>query len=268
MKKDGAIASALFVAILGSAIFIAAYFTTADRLFEGLGLAIAAAGLCAAAVGWAFWIIPDEQVVDEIETYPSPPGERAAQSGEVAEDMREVTRPRMLVALLGAALGSFAAAMVLPLRSLGLAPDNLLFHTRWRKGERIVREDGSPVHVDDLNVDSALTIFPEGATDDAQSVATLIRVPEQTLGTASGYMVYSRLCTHAGCPVALYRADVKELICPCHQSVFDVLANGAVAAGPADHPLPRLPIEVGEDGILRATGDFPDPVGPGFWERG
>ena len=81
-------------------------------------------------------------------------------------------------------------------------------------------------------------------------------------------MVYSRLCTHAGCPVALYRADVKELICPCHQSVFDVLANGAVVAGPADHPLPRLPIEVGEDGVLRATGDFPDPVGPGFWERG
>ena len=114
MKKDAAIASALFVAILGSAIFIAAYFTTADRLFEGLGLAIAAAGLCAAAVGWAFWIIPDEQVVDEIETYPSPPGERAAQSGEVAEDVREVTRPRVLVALLGGALASFAAAMILP----------------------------------------------------------------------------------------------------------------------------------------------------------
>jgi ubiquinol-cytochrome c reductase iron-sulfur subunit len=268
MKKDVAIASALFVAILGSASFIAAYFVTADRLFEGLGLAIAAVGSCAAALGWAFWILPDEQVVDEIDSYPSAPSERAAQSSEVAEDVREVTRSRMLIALLGAALGSFAAAMILPIRSLGLAPDNLLFHTRWRKGERIVREDGSPVHVDDVNVDSALTIFPEGATDDAQSVATLIRVAESTPGTASGFMVYSRLCTHAGCPVALYRADVKELICPCHQSVFDVLANGAVVAGPADHALPRLPIEVGEDGVLRAGGDFPDPVGPGFWERG
>ncbi len=267
MKKDAAIASALFVAILGSAIFIAAYFTTADRLFEGLGLAIAAAALCAAALGWAFWIIPDEQVVEEIETYPSPPGQRAAQSGEVAESAREVTRSRMLIALLGAALGSFGLALILPLRSLGLAPDTLLFHTRWRKGERVVRDDGSPVHVNDVNVDSSLTVFPEGATDDAQSVATLIRVSEETPGTAGGYMVYSRLCTHAGCPVALYRADVKELICPCHQSVFDVLANGSVVAGPADHPLPRLPIEVGADGILRASGDFPDPVGPGFWER-
>ncbi len=267
MKKDAAIASALFVAILGSAIFIAAYFITADRLFEGLGLAIAAAGLCAAAVGWAFWIIPEEQVVDEIETYPSPPGERASQSSEVAEDVREVTRSRVLIGLLGAALGSFGLALILPLRSLGLAPDNLLFHTRWRKGQRVVREDGSLVHVDDVNVDSSLTIFPEDATDDAQSVATLIRVPEGTPGTADGFLVYSRLCTHAGCPVALYRADVKELICPCHQSVFDVLANGAVIAGPADHALPRLPIEVGDDGVLRATGDFPDPVGPGFWEH-
>ena len=127
MKKDAAIASALFVAILGSAIFIAAYFTGGDRLFEGLGLAIAAVGLCAAAVGWAFWIIPDEQVVDEIETYPSPPGERVAQSGEVAEDVREVTRPRVLVALLGAALASFAAALILPLRSLGSRPDRSCF---------------------------------------------------------------------------------------------------------------------------------------------
>ena len=268
MKREAATAAALFAAILGSAIFVAAYFLTADRLFEGLGLSIAAAGLAAAAIGWAFWILPHEQVVDEVDTYPSSAADRACQSAEIAEDVREITRPRMLLALLGAALGSFGAALILPLRSLGIAPDSLLFHTKWRNGSRVLHEDGRAVHVDDLNVNAAIVVFPEGGLDDAQSVATLVRVPEDTPGTARGYMVYSRLCTHAGCPVALYRAADRELICPCHQSVFDVMSDGAVLSGPADHPLPRLPIAIGSDGVLRSTSDFSQPVGPGFWERG
>ncbi len=268
MKRDGIIASALLLAILGSAAFIAAYFTGGDRLYEGLGIAAAAVGLCIAAAGWAFWIVPEEKVVDEVDTYPSSLDDRATQSGEVSEGLRELTRSRALVALLVAALGSFAAALILPIRSLGLAPDALLFRTRWRRGARIVRDDGTLVHVDDLNVDTVMTVFPEGATGDPQSVVTLVRVPESIPGTASGYVAYSRLCTHAGCPVALYRAQERELICPCHQSVFDVLADGAVISGPADHALPRLPIEIGSDGILRATDDFSEPVGPGFWERG
>jgi ubiquinol-cytochrome c reductase iron-sulfur subunit len=267
MKKEAAIASVLFVAILGSAIFIASYFVTANRLFEGLGLAIATAGFCAAAVGWAFWILPDEQVIDEI-PYPSSAQERAAQSSETAEGLREVTRSRALIALLGAALGSFACALILPIRSLGLDPDRRLFGTQWRKGSALVRDDGRLIRVTDLNVDAAVTVFPQNAIGDAQSVATLIRVAENTPGTAGGYMAYSRLCTHAGCPVALYRASTKELLCPCHQSLFNVLANGAVVSGPADAPLPRLPIEIDSGGLLRATGDFPEPVGPGFWEHG
>ena len=267
MKREAAIASALLLTILGSVAFIAAYFLAADRLYEGLALAIAACGLCAAALGWAFWLLPHERVVDEIETYPSPRHERTEQSAEIAEDVREFTRPRLLLALLGGAVVSFAASLVVPFRSLGIAPDALLFHTRWRRGGRMVRADGSLVGAADLNVDAAITVFPEGWIGDAQSSATLIRVPEDTPGTARGYMVYSRLCTHAGCPVALYRPSTKELLCPCHQSLFDVMDDGAVISGPADHPLPRLPIQIGDDGMLRATGDFPQPVGPGFWER-
>lgn len=267
MRRETAIAAALGAATLGSAAFIAGYVTTAGRLYEGLSLAVAAAGLSAAALGWAFWIVPPEQVVDEIETYPSSPAERAAQTAEIAKDGRRVTRPRLLLALCGAALGSFAAALILPLRSLGVAPDGLLFRTRWRRGEGLAREDGTLVRVNDLNVDSTVTVFPESALGDAQSVVTLIRLSDAVPDAASGYMAYSRLCTHAGCPVALYRAAARQLVCPCHQSVFDVLSEGAVVSGPADHALPRLPIEVGEDGVLRATGDFSTPVGPGFWER-
>lgn len=270
MKREAAIAIALAVAILGSGGFIAAYAAGGDRLYEGLALALAAAGLCAALLGWAFWIVPDEQVVDRLE-YPSPPQERALQTAVVAEDLREVTRPRLLLLMLGGAVAAFCAALVVPFRSLGLAPDGLLFHTRWRNGERLVREDGSFVHVNDLAVDSATTVFPESAVDDPQSQAMLIRLPavRQVPGdTAEGYVAYSKICTHAGCPVALYRAKAQQLLCPCHQSLFDVVENGAVVSGPADHPLPRLPLIAGPDGILRAAGDFNAPVGPGFWERG
>jgi ubiquinol-cytochrome c reductase iron-sulfur subunit len=260
------IGGALIAAILGSALFIAAYFSGGVRLYEGLSLALAAAGLSAAGLGWAAWILPHERVTDLIETYPSASDERAEES-EMAADWRAVSRSRALVRLLYAALAAFAAALVVPIRSLGPAPGDSLFHTRWRKGTRLARPDGRIVGVQDLDVDSAVTVFPEDAIGDAQSQAMLIRLPDGIAQSAQGYIVYSKICTHAGCPVALYRAGAKELMCPCHQSVFDVTAQGAVVSGPADHALPRLPIEVGADGILRAAGDFPEPVGPSFWER-
>jgi len=124
------------------------------------------------------------------------------------------------------------------------------------------------VRAPDLEVNSVVTVFPEGAIGDPLSQTMLIRLPNDVAQTAQGYIAYSKVCTHAGCPVALYRSAAKELMCPCHQSVFDVVDNGAVVSGPADHALPRLPIDLTSDGYLIATGDFPEPVGPGFWERG
>jgi ubiquinol-cytochrome c reductase iron-sulfur subunit len=261
------IAGALFLTVVGSGGFIAAYATGGIVLWEGLGLGGAALGLCLAALGWAFWIVPQEQVVDEIVTYPSPATERAAQAAELEERVAAVSRSRLLLAMLGGALASFGAALLVPIRSLGPKIDETLFHTAWRDGSALVRDDGTPVRVTDLNVDSAILVFPQNAVEDAMSQATLIRVPDSQAPHTQGYMAYSRVCTHAGCPVALYRAPDRELMCPCHQSVFDVLADGAVVSGPADRALPRLPIEIGPDGILRATGDFPYPVGPGFWEE-
>ena len=265
--KERLVGVALLVAIAGSALFIAAYFTGGARVYEGLALALTAAALCAAAIGWALWLLPREQVADEIVTYPSAPAQRAGETGELRSDVRAIARPRALLGLLYVALGAFAAALVVPIRSLGPAPRDTLFHTRWRKGARIARPNGNPVRVDDLEVDSAITVFPAGALDDPQSQAMLLRVPEELAPSTRGYLVYSKLCTHAGCPVALYRAAAKELMCPCHQSVFNVLGDGAVVSGPADHSLPRLPIAIAPDGTLVATDDFPEPVGPSFWER-
>jgi ubiquinol-cytochrome c reductase iron-sulfur subunit len=267
-NEERGIAGALLLAMLASAGFIAAYATSGSRLAEGIALAVAAASLCTAAIGWAFWILPHEQVVDALDSYPSPPADRIAEARTMGEDLREVSRSRILVRLLYGALGAFAAALVVPIRSLGPAPGDTLFHTKWRKGDRLVKETGALVRAGDLNVDSAITVFPEGAVGDAQSQAMLVRLPEGLADTAKGYIAYSKVCTHAGCPVALYRAAARQLLCPCHQSLFDVTSDGAVVSGPADHALPRLPIEIDDDGVLRATGDFPDPVGPGFWERG
>ncbi len=266
--RDRAIVAALAASIIGSALFIVSYATGGDRLYEGLSLALAVAGLCGATLGWAFWILPPEQVVDLRDDYPSPPVVRRAESAEVREAFEEFNRKRALVRMLYAALGIFGIALVVPIRSLGPRVDDVLFHTKWRRGNRLVREDGRPVRLTELNVDSVVTVFPEDALGDAQSQAMLIRLPDGVANSAQGYIAYSKICTHAGCPVALYRAGSKQLMCPCHQSVFDVVDNGAVVAGPADHALPRLPIAVDGEGYLRATGDFPEPVGPGFWERG
>ncbi len=266
--KDRVIAAALLLAMLGAALFIAAYATGGDRVYEGLSFALCAAGLCAAGVGWAFWILPDEHVEDERDDYPSSARDRAAEDVEATSGIIDATRKRFLTRMLYTALGFFGAALIVPIRSLGPAFGDAAFHTKWRKGTRLQREDGSFVKATDLNVDSVVTVFPEGAIGDAQSQTVLIRVGDDVGGAADGYVAYSKVCTHAGCPVALYRATAKQLMCPCHQSVFDVVNDGAVVSGPADHALPRLPIEVAADGFVRASGDYPEPVGPGFWQQG
>ena len=267
-KREWAIAVALGAAIAGSVLFVVAYATNGDRLFAGLSLAFAAAALAGAAIGWAFWIVPKTQVVDDVDDYPSSRVERYLESVELHTGERGVTRNVLLTRLLYVALGFFGVALVVPVRSLGNGPDDTLFHTKWRRGDRLVRENGALVRVDDLNVDSVVTVFPEHAVGDAQSQTLLIRLPASLGDTERGYVAYSKICTHAGCPVALYRAAAKQLMCPCHQSVFDVTADCAVVSGPADHALPRLPIEIDDKGYVRAGGDFPEPVGPGFWERG
>ena len=122
-----------------------------------------------------------------------------------------------------------------------------------------------------------LTVWPEGHTHAADAPTLLIRTrPTQELklqGEKVGWVVgdiiaYSKLCTHVGCPVGLYQAEEGLLLCPCHQSTFDVLDGARPVFGPAARPLPQLPLDVDDEGYLIATGDFEEPVGPGFWDRG
>jgi ubiquinol-cytochrome c reductase iron-sulfur subunit len=186
-----------------------------------------------------------------------------------------MVRRSFLVRMLGLAAGALGLAAIFPIRSLGPRPGDTLSHTSWRKGKRLVTEDGHPVRFGDLKVSGLLTVFPEGNTDDPDAQTILINVgdapqhvrPGRGNWSASGYVAYSKVCTHAGCPVGLYRSTSHQLLCPCHQSTFDVLDGCRPVFGPAARSLPQLPIEVDADGFLVARSDFTEPIGPGYWNR-
>ncbi len=133
--------------------------------------------------------------------------------------------------------------------------------------------DGLPLSLDSLEVGGFVTVFPEGDEGAADGQTVLIRVhpselrlsEERMEWTQEGYVAYSKICTHAGCPVGLYERETKELFCPCHQSIFDVLRGAEPTAGPATRALPQLPLGIDGAGNLIAQGDFPEPVGPTFW---
>ena len=266
--RERAIAAGLVLSMLGSAGFMLAFALQKSIQWEGFALACVFGGLMIAALGWSRWILPQEEVVDLRDTYPQPDEERAGMVNAWEHGAAATTRKTWLTRMLYGALGLFGLAALFPVGSLGPEPDDALFHTRWKKGDRLQRVDGSFVKASDLNNEATVTVFPEGSIGDSQSMTVLIKLPDGVVKDApDGYIAYSKMCTHAGCPVALYRSADHRLICPCHQSAFDVTNNASVVSGPADHPLPRLPIEVAADGFLRATGDFPAPVGPGFWEH-
>ena len=183
---------------------------------------------------------------------------------------RTVLRRSLVTAV--AALG---VAALFPLRSLGPRPGRSLLRTAWRGGTRVVTLDGEPVRADAVPLGGLLTVFPEGDTGSADAQAVVVRVeprllrlpPDRASWAVDGIVAFSKVCTHAGCPVGLYEADRHELLCPCHQSAFAVLVGAKPVSGPAAWPLPQLPLSVDAEGVLRADGDFSAPVGPGWWKQ-
>ena len=190
-----------------------------------------------------------------------------------AAELETISRRRFLVRLLVAAGGALAAALAIPVLSLGPQPGRSLFETGWRAGSRVVDGDGRPIRPGDLDLGTVQTVFPDGAIGSADAATLLIRVRPADLRldgdraswAPDGAIGYSKICTHAGCPVGLYRAEDNALLCPCHQSTFDVLRGAVPTFGPAARRLPQLPLSVDDDGYLVALDDFPEPVGPSFW---
>ncbi|HEX2052898.1 MAG TPA: Rieske 2Fe-2S domain-containing protein [Actinomycetota bacterium] len=267
------IAVAFAISALAGLSLAAVYVSGGQVQAEGLLLFLALAGLGWGLAEWAAKLLPSGPEVGDYADPPRPGAEREV--AEVVEEGWEESfgRRKFLFRMLGAAAGAMGLALVFPIRSLGPSPGTSLLRTAWRRGSRMVREDGQPVRAADLAVEGILTVFPEGQTDQADSQTVLIRldpsvvrpVPGREDWTADGLIAYSKICTHAGCPVGLYRVATHDLFCPCHQSTFDVLNGAKPIAGPATRALPQLPIEVDDEGFVVAKGDFSEPVGPAFW---
>ena len=240
---------------------------------EGILIGIALGGLGIGLVVWGKDLLPGGDDVQKRAAHGSSASERDALADDFEEGAEDIGRRTVLRRMGAAAAGALGLAALFPIRSFGSAPGSDLERTNWRQGVRLVTADGEPVSIDDLDEGGFLTVFPEDDVGSADGQAVLVRVDpdeldlsEERLGwTQDGYVAYSKICTHAGCPVGLYEQQTKELFCPCHQSIFDVLRGAAPTGGPATRALPQLPLSVDADGNLVATGDFPEPVGPTFW---
>jgi ubiquinol-cytochrome c reductase iron-sulfur subunit len=263
------VAFLLLVSVGGSALFVFVYWL--DWGTHWLGFAMGAALLClgVALVAIAHRVLPHGTYVEEREPLASSADQQLAFELDFTRG-GELGRRKFLWIGLGGAFGAFALAAIAPVRSLGARPDRRLFHSPWKSGLRVVDDAGRPVRLADVPVDSAMTVFPEGFPNSADGQAMLVRVASDVAANAktkptNDIYVYSKVCTHVGCPVGQYLAQRHELMCPCHQSVFDVLDGAKPTFGPAGRRLPALPITVGPDDVITATGDFDAPVGPSFW---
>jgi ubiquinol-cytochrome c reductase iron-sulfur subunit len=261
-----------FMVSAAAAIAVTAvYWTGGDPQWEGLLLGVALGGIGVGLVLWAHHLFPSGPYVQPRPSLASPPAELEATDADF--ERPGIARRRILLAGLGTAVAALAAAAVFPVRSLGPSPGNALRVTPWRRGRALVTSEGVRIRADDVPVGGLVTVFPEHHRDAADGQTVLIRVeprllarsPSRRAGTATGLVAFSKVCTHAGCPVGLYQAQRHQLLCPCHQSAFDVLDKARPVFGPAARALPQLPITIDEDGVVRALGDFPDPVGPGYW---
>ncbi|MFL5644299.1 MAG: Rieske 2Fe-2S domain-containing protein [Chloroflexota bacterium] len=270
-RSEWAVVGLFCVTGLSGLLLLGVYIAGGQTQVEGVLLAIALGALGAGIVIWARDLISSPVAIEERH----PLGSADAIEGVTADLDPEgsLSRRRLLLGSLFVALGGLGAALLIPVLSLGPAPGRELFTTGWRRGSRVVGVDGEPVTAGDIPFDSFVTVFPEGQVGSPDSQTLLIHVHPEELELATermawapdGFVAYSKVCTHAGCPVGLYRAQDKRLICPCHQSTFDVLRGAAPVYGPAARPLPQLPIRLEADGTFTADGDFPEPVGPSFW---
>lgn len=269
------ISIAFVASALASVGLVAVYWAGGHTQAEGLLMGIAFGGLAFGLVAWSKFLMPNGPWVEERDSFASQQHERDAVAADFERGGRQIGRRRFLGWSLAAALGALGAAMLFPVRSLGSRPGRELFVTAWRSGLRLVTPEGEPVRADGLEPGTFLSVFPEGRTEEPDSQAILIRLrtdrspPGRTAEEApEDLVVYSKICTHAGCLVGLYDVRTQRLLCPCHQGTFDAADRARPVAGPAPRGLPQLPIRVDGEGFIRAAGDFPEPVGVGFWNRG
>ena len=263
-----------------------------------LGLALLCIGI--GAIQWAKRLMGDVELVEQRHPGASSAEDRAVVLSQLAAGTEEsgIARRTMIRNSLIGALGVLGLPAVVMLRDLGPLPGDNSAHTVWAPGVRVVNDvTGVPIKTEDVQIGQLVNAEPslffptenpdgtetpaefEGvALQDARAKAAVIVVrmqpddinatPDRANWNVDGILCYSKICTHVGCPISLWEQQTHHLLCPCHQSTFDLSNNGVVIFGPAARSLPQLPLGVDDEGYLIAKSDFHEPVGPSYWERG
>jgi ubiquinol-cytochrome c reductase iron-sulfur subunit len=299
-RAERQVAALFTVSALGTIGFIVAYyaipkdkavwiplFGDVNAQTAAFGLSFGAALFCigAGAIHWARTLMTDVDIVEERHPLRSTEEERAIALGQFRQGVEESgfgRRPLIRRSLLGA-LGVLALPAIVLLRDLGPLPRSRLRHTAWADEEhrQLINENtGEPIKPEHVTVGAMLFARPKGVepsdlNEMAKSSVLLVRLEPEDIRSQrekdwghEGIVCFSKICTHVGCPVGLYEQTTHHLLCPCHQSTFDMTDDGKVVFGPAARSLPQLAITVDAEGYLTARGDFAEPVGPSFWERG
>jgi ubiquinol-cytochrome c reductase iron-sulfur subunit len=299
-RAERQVATMFMVSAFGTLLLIFSFFFIPDDVFVfipimgnqnahqlglGLGMAISLFFIGMGAIHWAKTLMPDTEVVAQRHEFRSPDSERkdfvtAVKEGAAASGLG---RRSLIKRSLGAALGLSALSPLILLRDLGPLPGKELEKTTWKSGTYLVTDPGNRrIKASDLEVGAVAQVLPEiedpehrKLSDIAKDAVLLIRLRPQEFNleadrlamTHDGIIAFSKICSHMGCAVALYEQQTKHLLCPCHQSTFDVTRAAKVIFGPSARPLPQLDITIDQEGYLLARQPFSEPVGPSFWER-
>ena len=259
--------------------------TRNNSLWMGLGMALSMFGIGFGAVHWAKTLMPDNEV-SETRHQARSSDETRAQALEIvklADGESGFSRRKLIRRSMYGALAFFPIPAIIIFGDLGPVVGDTLKHTMWKPGTRLTKDPtGIPIKASDVTIGSVFHVIPEGLSEmeehkleeKAKAAVLLVRVnpsdlnedPAKADWSYQGIVAYSKICTHVGCPVALYEQHTHHLLCPCHQSTFDLANHCEVVFGPASRPLPQLPIAVDAEGYLIAQSDFLEPVGPSYWD--
>lgn len=285
-----------FFAIPGDAIFLG---FNANNFALGLTLGGALLLIGIGAIQWAKKLMGDHEITEERHPASSTPEDNQAALAAFSTGATESAigrRPLIRNSLLGA-LGALGLPAIVALRDLGPLPGNKPSKTVWTEGMRVVVDvTGEPIRLQDMELGTLVNAQPDILVENeefdgpdeenleghellaakAKAAVILVRIdprditpyPGRTNWGIDGVLCYSKICTHVGCPISLYEQTTHNVLCPCHQSTFDLANNGEVQFGPAARSLPQLPLGVDDEGYLIAMSDFQEPIGPSFWERG
>ena len=271
------------VAIVAGGVFTAGFSLGASVQIEGVGIGVACAAIAAGLITWSRDLLGHEKVEDPHRPLRSEEDEREAARWLLEGGLERVVDRRLWLVRLGVAAATvLGIAALFPLRTFGKNPKGRIGVSDWQSGRGLILEDGTAVKTDMIREGSVITAFPEGyvgadrLSNMANDAVVVMRLPPEELHlpesrqswTPRGFIAYSKICTHLGCPLGLYRAGTQQLVCPCHQSTFNVRDGGQVVFGPAARSLPQLPLQIDSDGRLRASGKLSDFVGPDNWDYG